>query len=763
MIKQIRHILNVLESFFPFKLLLLNFKKNQILLLFWLALIAMVTGYFGASVGIPFLFLDPEYMGEVGSFKAMAIMGISTAIFTISYFITCYILDSHRFNFLSTIRFPFIRYSLNNSVFPLLFLVIYTVSFLDFKSENTLETMSLVIVELFVFHTSFILVMLLFFTYFGKTNKDSLMALVSNIDGRLKKKRINTVSVMKKLKHAKEKKYQIRYFLDLNLKIKPVNHDLKYDKYTLIKIIDQHHLNAVLVDILVVVLIFVLGQFREYEMFQIPAASSALLFFAFMMMFTGAFSYWLRGWAMSFFVLLLLGVNFALKNDIIKSKYEAFGLNNTTERAIYSKEVLTSLVSKDTIKKDIKHTINILNNWKAKNTKETKGLPKMVFVCASGGGQRSAYWTLNTLQQLDDITNGAFFDHTMLYTGASGGLIGSAYYRELKLQHQLGAIQNASDHVYLENMGKDLLNPMIFSLVVSDMFLRSQKFHYKGFDYYKGRGYAFEQKVNENTGFVLEKTISDYQQDEYKANIPMMLFSPTIINDGRKLFISPQPISYMNIVYDNNSFLQNTRVKGVEFRRFFKNQHADSLRYLSALRMSATFPYVTPNVHLPSKPEIEIMDAGLSDNYGVSDAVRFIYTFHEWIEKNTSGIVILSIRDSDKNPEIEGKRKPSIWNKVFNPIGNLYANWDFMQDFSNDNVVELLAADMKTPVKFINFEYVPNLKEIEKLAISDKEEKGRASLSWHLTEKEKKNIEMAFFNRKNQAALKELLKLLREN
>lgn len=761
MIKQLRHILEGLESFFPIKLLLLNFKKNQILLLFWLLLIAVVTGQFGENVGLLYLFLDPEYMDEVGSLKTMVIMGVATSIFTISYFITCYILDSHRFNFLSTIRFPFIRYSLNNSVLPLLFLIIYSVTFFDFKVVNTDESNAWIALELLTFILSFILIMLLFFTYFGKTNKDSLMALVSNIDNRLKKNRINTVSVMSKLNQAKKEKYRISCFLDLNFKIKKVNHDLKYDKYALTKIIDQHHLNAVIVEVFLIVLIFTIGQFRDNTVFQIPAASSALLFMSFMMMFTGAFSYWLRGWAISSLILLLVGVNFLLKNNIIVSNYQAFGLNYEVEGADYTKKKLDALAARDTVNADIKYTINILNNWKEKTNAETK--PKMIFVCASGGGQRSAYWTLNTLQQLDKITEGAIFKHTMMYTGASGGLIGSAYYRELKLQHLNKAINNPYEHQYLDNIGKDLLNPMVFSLVVSDMFLRSQKFEYKGFEYYKGRGYAFEQKFNENTGGILNKSISDYQYDEYVSNVPMLLFSPTIINDGRKLFISPQPVSYMNVVFDEKAFQRVSRVKGVEFRRFFKEQHADSLRYLSALRMSATFPYVTPNVHLPSQPEMEIMDAGLSDNYGVSDAVRFIHTFHDWIEENTSGVIILSIRDSDKNPEIEASRKSSIWNKLFNPIGSLYSNWDFMQDFTNDNVVELLSSETKAPVKFINFEYVPDLEAIEELEISDKEEKGRASLSWHLTAKEKQNIEDSFFNKNNQSALKELLKLLNKN
>ncbi|MDH5604238.1 MAG: patatin-like phospholipase family protein, partial [Cyclobacteriaceae bacterium] len=83
---------------FPFQILLLHLKKNQVLLLFWMLLFAIVTGYFGKSLGVPFLFLDPEYMNEVG-FISYCMVGVSVAGFSISFIITSYVLDAQRFNF----------------------------------------------------------------------------------------------------------------------------------------------------------------------------------------------------------------------------------------------------------------------------------------------------------------------------------------------------------------------------------------------------------------------------------------------------------------------------------------------------------------------------------------------------------------------------------------------------------------------------------------------------------------------------------------
>ena len=45
-----------------------------------------------------------------------------------------------------------------------------------------------------------------------------------------------------------------------------------------------------------------------------------------------------------------------------------------------------------------------------------------------------------------------------------------------------------------------------------------------------------------------------------------------------------------------------------------------------------------PATALPTVPQVEVMDAGIRDNYGVLNAIRFIYEFKDWIEENTSGV-----------------------------------------------------------------------------------------------------------------------------
>ena len=55
---------------FPVQLVLLHFKKFQVLLLFWFLLFSTVGGTFMHSYGADSLFLAPEYLGKVNEVEA---------------------------------------------------------------------------------------------------------------------------------------------------------------------------------------------------------------------------------------------------------------------------------------------------------------------------------------------------------------------------------------------------------------------------------------------------------------------------------------------------------------------------------------------------------------------------------------------------------------------------------------------------------------------------------------------------------------------
>src|SRR5262249_55743604 len=89
--------------------------------------------------------------------------------------------------------------------------------------------------------------------------------------------------------------------------------------------------------------------------------------------------------------------------------------------------------------------------------------------------------------------------------------------------------------------------------------------------------------------------------------------------------------------------------EGIEFFKLFP--HATKFKLATAARMSASFPYVLPAVPLPTNPPRRVVDAGYYDNYGVNIAASWIFTHMDWIRKNTSGVVVIHIRDGASNAE----------------------------------------------------------------------------------------------------------------
>ena len=200
---------------------------------------------------------------------------------------------------------------------------------------------------------------------------------------------------------------------------------------------------------------------------------------------------------------------------------------------------------------------------------------------------------------------------------------------------------------------------------------------------------------------------------------------------------------------------QDEKRQSIDFLRFFQNHDPLNLRFLTALRMTATFPFITPNVQLPTDPIMETMDTGLSDNFGIQDALRFLYVFQEWIKSNTSGVVLIAIRDSEKNQEIPASELPRILEKITNPLKNIYSNWDNVQTIQNEVLFNYMAESMPFELERVEFEYAPEKVQAEALTGSQLTMK-RASLNWRLTAREKKSILASIYTSKNQESITRL-------
>lgn len=746
---------------FPVQLLLNNFRRNHVLMLCWVILFAMITGNFGKLIGIPYLFLDPEYLNEVG-FSSFLIMGIMVSGFTAAYNITSYITDGHRFSFVAALPNPFNKFSRNNALIPVLFFVTYLYQIIRFQINNEFTTGVELAIDIAGFLTGIAIMAGILQVYFIFTQKDIFKYMVCRLD-EVGKKTVNITraSLMKKSDLARKKQVRVDNYLTHSLRFRKL-HDEKdfYDKEALQKVFDQNQFNLVLIELLIFGMVLLLGIFKDYPSFQLPAAASAMIFLTIFVMLTGAFTYWFGGWSTTSALALFLVLNYFVGEGLLTKKYPAFGLNYSSAPVAYTIDNLKIHTDSTAIASSQSHTLEVLGNWKRKFEPGAK--PRMVFICASGGGKRAALWTLTALQTADSLSGGKLIDQTVLITGASGGLIGASYFREAVLRSKLGQPVNPHSAEHREKIATDNLNPLIFSLLANDLFVGFTRYEYEGNSYLKDRGYTFEEQLNLDTEGMLDKPLADYHDPEVQAIIPMMILSPTIVNDGRKLYISAQPVAYMNSDILNFPDYGNHKLSGVDFQLLFENHGAPSLRFLSALRMNATFPYITPNTTLPTQPAIRIMDAGISDNFGIMDAVRFIYSFRDWIAANTSGILILSIRDSPKLTAVAEEQGNTIIDDFTQPIASVYNNFENFQDITNDNLVGYARSWFKAPIDRIDIQYtpmsyVPMLQNMDSI----RQHNTRASLSWRLTTREKEGVIETIRLDANREAIRRVVDLLR--
>lgn len=750
---KLKDLVNKLAHSLMVQLVFHHFKRNLALLGVWAIVISAFSGGLGKVYGIHYLFLDPEYLGNVG-FWSFFIVGLAYGNLIMAWHITTYILDGHRFRFVGGLQRPFTKFSLNNSLIPLATLIFYIVLLIRFQIRNGLAESSDIFLHVSGLLLGIIGMHLLMILYFRFTNKDVFIFMAGSLDKKLRKNIVSRDRVMKKVRENRADEYNVTNYLDLRLKIQSTKEIPNLsNREAITRVFDQNHFNSVIVELCIIGVILVLGFFMHIEFLQIPAAASSLLIFAIAVMLVGAISYWFKGWGLTFALAVFILVNTGVKTGFGKGINQASGLNYDTLKTEYSLDKLHEVHSKAQYIHDKLHMLETLENWKAKweNPKDHK----MVFLCVSGGGQRAAFWTVNALLRADSALNGSLMDQTMLITGASGGAIGAAYYREM-FKRDPDISQSENKNILLERMGKDNLNPVIFGLLVNDLFFKMRTHEYAGRSYSIDRGYVFEQNLNKNLGFTMDQQLGDFIEDEKASRIPTLILSPTIANDGRKLYISSQPVSFMGISSEVLNEKEQ-KVRGIDFQGFFSQNDPDELSFLSALRMSASFPYITPNISLPAEPRIEIMDAGISDNFGVLDAIRFVDVFKDWISENTGGVVFLTIRDTKSNSPIEKRPNPSVIDRLTYPIASVYNNLTHMQDINNNVRIEQMKHWFDGAFDVVEIAYDSNDKNGEMSEVE------RASLSWHLTTKEKQNIEQNIYIESNQRAIKKLQNLLKNS
>ncbi|MGP0064320.1 MAG: patatin-like phospholipase family protein [Isosphaeraceae bacterium] len=340
--------------------------------------------------------------------------------------------------------------------------------------------------------------------------------------------------------------------------------------------------------------------------------------------------------------------------------------------------------------------------WLAERQHDTDlvgGKPKLVLVAVSGGAARSAYWTATVLDRLEREISG-FGAKVRVISGASGGMLGAACYVVHRRDHVMGI----EGDPWVGRVPTNSLKPLAKFIALSEIWQS-----------------LYPARLAEDRGVALERDwkalrfpLHDLRELERIGRIPSLIFSPMIVEDGRRLLISnldlgrsddsgrPVPSMVMTRGHLISDTSPGEKVGGyslsaLEYYRLFPE--ARCLYLSTAVRMSASFPYVSPAVNLPTDPPRRVVDAGYYDNYGIEVATAWIYRNRGWLAEKTSGVLLLQVRDSVSVKERldVDDAKPTLWQAATrgfqfftSPIDGFGAARTSSSSFRNDHDVEFL-------------------------------------------------------------------------
>lgn len=693
------------------------------------------------SFGADALFLAPEYLGHVSSIS-FAIIGMAIGVFIMCWNITTFILFSKHFTFLAATQYPFLKYCINNSPIPVVFLIFYVIRAYEFTHYKELINNIEIIFLTVGFLAGLLLILSISFFYFFRADK----AILKRIQPAFKSAK-NVIYHFQPEPHPATIKSLIysEWFLDSFFRVRRCRDVSHYSKDLMERIFKQHHLAAVFSLVIAYVFLILIGFFLDSKFFQLPAGASITLFFAILIGVCGAVVYFFQSWSVPAFLFFIFLLNFLYRIEWVDPRNKAYGLNytNTNEQPEYSKRSLEAIANPDSSKMDKQNMEAILTRWKQKQGEDR---PLLVVMTTSGGGTRSATFTMDVLQRLDSIMGGQMMKKTFLITGASGGMIGASYFRELYREKLHGKNINLQSNQYVNDIAEDLLNPTFTSFIARDLFAPEQKFSVGPYKYLRDRGYAFESALDENTGGILNKRLIDYRDDESAANIPLMFYHTVITRDGKMMLMSTQHLRFM-MEPPKDSTDDGATPDAVDYTTFFSKQDPYNLRMLSILRMNATFPIVLPNVWMPSKPVIDVMDGGMRDNYGVENSLRFLSHMQKWIEENTSGVLMIQIRDRMDGGWENPYEYDDLTGNSTKPFFLLQHNWYKMMDYFQSDMENYFVSNSGYPIHTISFQYIPRSEET------------KAALSFHLSEREKQDIAASLNSKHNQEGFQKVMEL----
>jgi hypothetical protein len=391
-----------------------------------------------------------------------------------------------------------------------------------------------------------------------------------------------------------------------------------------------------------------------------------------------------------------------------------------------------------------------------------KGERTLVIICASGGGIQAAGWTVQVLSGLQTLLGKSFSQAIGLISGVSGGSVGTMYY--------LDRIDETEGYPKTEELEN------IFTSATSDS-LDAVGWGLAYLDLWRFIGLPFIIKSNYDRGSAIEKdwrgemkktnsipTLNTWRQQVFRGKLPIPIFNATIVEDGRRFLISPV------------TFNQLPDPNYIDFNSLYPDY---DMSVISAARLSATFPYVSPicrsSCSIAGK-NFHFADGGYFDNSGFVTITEWL---NEWLKTQNNlqikRVLILQInpfpqaiaspesvkQEANDERKPKGKEsKPGWFMATIGPLLAMYKVRDLILAERNKTQANLLIENWKDKVEIKYYPiFFPSSSELQQSEAQasgseffDSDGEYQPPLSWKLSDGQKAAIKAGWAAISNASA-----------
>ncbi|BDC99850.1 hypothetical protein [Persicobacter psychrovividus] len=484
---------NITHSF-TFQLLKLSLRNHPLLLAFWIPVLYLI--FQPATSNISFV-LEPEFMGKV-DFISFLLTGLTLGIFTFAYHLSLFIFSSPRLPQLYHQKSPLRLFILNNSLLPVLCLLLYT-----FLSALHLWRVSHAVAVVFGLPVGFLLSQWLWLSLIESITINPLHQLIRKLNHHMQ----HFAPWRKKLlKFRQQQRHPLRVERMIGSSVKNSFKSRPKLSANWLMLFNQYHLNLLMIAITLLAAVQIFAHYPSDSALHLPAMATLFIILAMLLLLMTALSYWLRraSWVVLLGLVIISGFN---REENIKS-VPALPLKTISRQTNLQENSLPLF----------------LKNWRARYTDN----PHLILIYAEGHGQRAALWSFEVMRQLEQAMPRHFRESSPIYFGQGSSLVGLTYFRELSLRKAKGYPIDLTSEAYRQDLSREIFNSTflnLFSFQAFSAFIKSNEQYFST---------VYETKLDEYTRGLLRRKVQSEPLN------PMFQSAPLLWINGQQTFLSAE-------------------------------------------------------------------------------------------------------------------------------------------------------------------------------------------------------------------------------